>query len=261
MVIVMQNQFSRTEILLGKDAMDKLKASRVAVFGVGGVGGYVCEALARSGVGAFDLIDDDKVSLTNINRQIIATHRTVGQYKTEVMKERIYDINPEAKVRVHQCFFLPDNAEQFPFEEYDYIVDAVDTVTAKIELVMKAQEKNVPIISSMGAGNKLDAGRFQVADIYQTKVCPLAKVMRRELKKRGVEHLKVVYSEEIPIKPIGNAADDAAMDKPEYSGARTMAEETKVVSRRAIPGSIAFVPSVVGLMIAGEVVKDLISEI
>lgn len=254
----MENQFSRTEILLGKEAMDKLKASRVAVFGVGGVGGYVCEALARSGVGAFDLIDDDKVCLTNLNRQIIATHKTVGQYKTEVMKERIHDINPEADVRVHQCFFLPENADRFPFGEYDYIVDAVDTVTAKIELVMKAQKMNVPIISSMGAGNKLDAGRFQVADIYQTKVCPLAKVMRRELKKRGVERLKVVYSEEEPIKPIENMEADMVVDKPKHSGGCSMDEETKTAFRRAIPGSIAFVPSVVGLMIAGEVVKDLI---
>ena len=182
----MLTQFSRTELLLGKEAMEKLQNSRVAVFGIGGVGGYVCEALARSGVGAFDLIDDDKVCLTNRNRQIIATYKTIGKYKTDVMKERILDINPKADVRVHKCFFLPENADEFPYEDYDYMVDAVDTVTAKISLVMKAQEKHIPIISSMGAGNKLDGSQFKVADVYKTKVCPLAKVMRRELKKRGV---------------------------------------------------------------------------
>ena len=194
----MLTQFSRTELLLGKEAMEQLSKARVAVFGVGGVGGYACEALVRSGIGAFDLIDDDKVCLTNLNRQIIATRKTVGKYKTDVMKERMLEINPDVDVAIHKCFFLPENADEFPFEEYDYIIDAVDTVTAKIELVMKAQEKNVPIISSMGAGNKLDASMFQVADIYKTKVCPLAKVMRRELKKRGVKKLKVVYSEEKP---------------------------------------------------------------
>ena len=195
----MLTQFSRTELLLGKEAMDKLANSKVAVFGVGGVGGYVCEALARSGVGSFDLIDDDKVCLTNLNRQIIATRKSVGKYKTDVMKERILDINPDAKVEMHKCFFLPENADEFPFDSYDYVVDAVDTVTAKIELVLQSQKKGVPIISSMGAGNKLDGSMFQVADIYKTKVCPLAKVMRRELKKRGVKKLKVVYSEEQPV--------------------------------------------------------------
>lgn len=248
----MQNQFSRTEILLGKEAMDKLKTSRVAVFGVGGVGGYVCEALVRSGVGAFDLVDDDKICLTNLNRQIIATRKTVGQYKAEVMKERILEINPDADVRIHQCFFLPENADQFPFEEYDYIVDAVDTVTAKIELIMKAQEKNIPIISSMGAGNKMEASRFQVADIYETRVCPLAKVMRRELKKRNVKHLKVVYSDEEPIKPIEDMSISCKTDCICPSGT-----QRKCTVRRAIPGSMAFVPSVAGLIIAGEVVKDL----
>ena len=183
----MLNQFSRTELLLGKEAMERLENSRVAVFGVGGVGGYVCEALVRSGVGAFDLIDDDKVCLTNLNRQIIATRKTVGKYKVDVMKERILEINPKADVRIHKTFFLPENADEFPFEEYDYVVDAVDTVTAKLELVMKGKrEKILPIISSMGAGNKLDASAFKVADIYKTKVCPLAKVMRRELKKKKV---------------------------------------------------------------------------
>ncbi|MGN1187087.1 MAG: ThiF family adenylyltransferase [Lachnospiraceae bacterium] len=233
----MITQFSRTELLLGSEAIDKLNNSRVAVFGVGGVGGYVCEALVRSGVGAFDLIDNDRVSLTNINRQIIATHKTIGRYKTEVMMERMSDINPDVKVRVHNCFFLPENADDFPFEEYDYVVDAVDTVTAKIALVMKAQEKNVPIISSMGAGNKLDASAFRVSDIYKTKVCPLAKVMRRELKKRGVKKLKVVYSEEIPMTP---------------------APSEECTEKRTTPGSVAFVPSVAGLIIAGEVVKDLV---
>ena len=192
----MLTQFSRTELLLGKEAMNKLEDARVAVFGIGGVGGYVCEALARSGVGKLDLIDNDKVCMSNLNRQIIATRKTVGQYKTEVMKDRILDINPEAEVNIHNCFFLPDNADEFPFEEYDYVVDAVDTVTAKIALVMKCKELDIPIISSMGAGNKLDASAFRVTDIYKTKVCPLAKVMRRELKKRGVKKLKVVYSEE-----------------------------------------------------------------
>ena len=248
----MLTQFSRTELLLGQEAMEKLAASRVAVFGIGGVGGYVCEALVRSGVGAFDLIDDDKVCLTNLNRQIIATHRTIGRYKTDVMKERILDINPDADVRTHQCFFLPENADEFPYDEYDYIVDAVDTVTAKIELVMKAQEKDVPIISSMGAGNKLDASQFRVADIYKTKVCPLAKVMRRELKKRGVKKLKVVYSEEQPTRPLEDMSISCRTNCICPPGAKH-----KCTERRDIPGSTAFVPSVAGLIIAGEVVKDL----
>lgn len=251
----MLTQFSRTELLLGKDAMDKLSGSRVAVFGIGGVGGYVCEALVRSGVGRFDLIDDDKVCLTNLNRQIIATRKTVGQYKTDVMKERILEINPDADVRTYKCFFLPENADEFPFEEYDYVVDAVDTVTAKIELVMKAQAKNVPIISSMGAGNKLDGSQFRVADIYKTKVCPLAKVMRRELKKRGVKKLKVVYSEEMPTRPIEDMAISCRTNCICPPGAKH-----KCTERRDIPGSVAFVPSVAGLIIAGEVVKDLCSE-
>ena len=202
----MLTQFSRTELLFGKEAMDKLAGSKVAVFGIGGVGGYVCEALVRSGVGAFDLIDDDKVCLTNLNRQIIATRSTVGKYKTDVMRYRMLDINPNVEVEVHKCFFLPENADDFPWDSYDYVVDAVDTVTAKIALVMKCKEKNIPIISSMGAGNKLDGSQFKVADIYKTKVCPLAKVMRRELKKRGIRKLKVVYSEEIPTRPIEDMA-------------------------------------------------------
>lgn len=248
----MLTQFSRTELLLGKEAMDKLANSRVAVFGIGGVGGYVCEALVRTGVGSFDLIDDDKVCLTNLNRQIIATRKTVGQYKTDVMKERMLEINPKVDVCVHKCFFLPENADEFPFEEYDYIVDAVDTVTAKISLVMKAQEMNIPIISSMGAGNKLDASKFQVADIYKTKVCPLAKVMRRELKKRGVKKLKVVYSEEQPTRPVEDMSISCRTHCICPPGAAH-----KCTERRDIPGSVAFVPSVVGLIIAGEVVKDL----
>lgn len=248
----MLTQFSRTELLLGKEAIEKLKNAKVAVFGIGGVGGYVCEALVRSGVGAFDLIDDDKVCLTNLNRQIIATRKTVGKYKTDVMRDRILEINPDARVEVHKCFFLPENADEFPFEEYDYIVDAVDTVTAKISLVMKAQEMNVPIISSMGAGNKLDASQFRVADIYKTKVCPLAKVMRRELKKRGVKKLKVVYSEEQPTRPVEDMAISCRTNCICPPGAAH-----KCTERRDIPGSVAFVPSVAGLIIAGEVVKDL----
>ena len=251
----MLNQFSRTELLLGKEAMNKLENSRVAVFGIGGVGGYVCEALARSGVYSFDLIDDDKVCLTNLNRQIIATRKTVGQYKTEVMRDRILEINTKADVRIHQCFYLPENASDFDFSEYDYVVDAVDTVTAKIELIMRAKESGTPIISSMGAGNKLDASAFRVADIYKTKVCPLAKVMRRELKKRGVKKLKVVYSEEQPIRPIEDMAISCRSHCICPPGAKH-----KCTERRDIPGSVAFVPSVVGLIIAGEVVKDLTAE-
>ncbi len=252
----MLTQFSRTELLLGKEAMEKLQNSRVAVFGIGGVGGYVCEALARSGVGEFDLIDDDKVCLTNLNRQIIATHKTIGKYKTEVMKERILDINPKADVRIHNCFFLPENADEFSYEDYDYMVDAVDTVTAKIALVMKAQEKHIPIISSMGAGNKLDGSQFRVADIYKTKVCPLAKVMRRELKKRGVKKLKVVYSEEQSIRPMEDMSISCRTHCVCPPGAKH-----KCTERRDIPGSVAFVPSVAGLIIAGEVVKDLVKNI
>ena len=243
----MQDQFSRTELLLGKTAVEHLAGCRVAVFGIGGVGGYVCEALARSGVGTLDLIDDDKVCPSNINRQIIATTKTIGRYKTDVMRERILDINPDAVVNTYNCFFLPENASDFPFDKYDYVVDAIDTVTAKIELVMQCQKIGVPIMSSMGAGNKLDPTRFRVADIYKTSVDPLAKVMRRELKKRGVKKLKVVYSEEEPISPAASGADiqnDSGTDRP---GSK----------RRSTPGSTAFVPSVAGLIIAGEVIKDL----
>ena len=245
-------------MLLGAEAMDRLARSRVAVFGVGGVGGYVCEALARSGVGAIDLIDKDRVAASNINRQIIATTETVGREKTDVMRERILSINPDAVVRVYPCFFLPENADSFPFAQYDYIVDAVDTVTAKIELVMRAGKEGIPVISSMGAGNKLDATAFRVADIYDTKVCPLARVMRRELKKRHVEHLKVVYSEEEPVALAPSRQTDAAGRFLDESGAgEDCAEADGGVSRRRTPGSVAFVPSVAGLIIAGEVVKDL----
>ena len=248
----MLNQFSRTELLLGKESMERLANARVAVFGVGGVGGYTVEALVRSGVGTIDLIDDDKVCLTNLNRQIIATRKTVGQYKADVMKKRILEINPNAVVHVHKCFFLPENSDEFDFSQYSYVVDAVDTVTAKIALVLKAQEAEVPVISSMGAGNKLNPADFEVADIYKTSVCPLAKVMRRELKKRGVKHLKVVYSKEKPITPIEDMSISCRSNCICPPGAAH-----KCTERRDIPGSTAFVPSVVGLIIAGEVIKDL----
>ena len=248
----MLNQFSRTELLLGKEAMDILARARVAIFGIGGVGGYTVEALARSGVGTIDLIDDDKVCLTNLNRQLIATRKTIGRYKVDVMKERILEINPEAVVNVHQCFFLPETKDEFDFSSYSYVVDAVDTVTAKIELVMSSQAAGVPVISSMGAGNKLNPSGFQVADIYETSVCPLAKVMRRELKKRGVKKLKVVYSQEKPLRPIEDMAISCRNNCICPPGA-----QHKCTERRDIPGSNAFVPPVVGLIIAGEVVKDL----
>lgn len=248
----MLNQFSRTQLLLGKEAMDALSASRVAVFGIGGVGGYVCEALVRSGVGAFDLIDDDKICLTNLNRQLIATRSTVGKYKVDVMEARMKDINPNVDIRTHKCFFLPENADEFPFSEYDYIVDAVDTVSAKLSLAVKAQEAGVPIISSMGAGNKLDATAFRVADIYKTSMDPLARVMRRELKKRGVKKLKVVYSQEQPIRPVEDMSISCRTHCICPPGAKH-----KCTERRDIPGSTAFVPSVVGLIIAGEIVRDI----
>ena len=234
----MQKYLERTALLLGQEKVDKLKTKRVAVFGVGGVGGYVAEALARSGIGTLELIDKDIVSETNINRQIIALHSTIGRPKTEVMKERILDINPEATVKIRECFFLPENAGDFDFKDYDYVVDAVDTVTAKLELVLRAKEANTMIISSMGAGNKLDPAAFQVADIYHTSVCPLARVMRRELKKRGVESLKVVFSTEPAIEP-----------EQKFTNGET--------GYKVTPGSIAFTPSVAGLIIAGEVIKDL----
>lgn len=239
----MLNQFSRIELLLGQERMKHLANTRIAVFGIGGVGGYVVEALVRSGIGALDLIDNDTVCLTNLNRQIIATHQTLGQDKVEVMKERILSINPNCRVVTHNCFYLPETAKEFDFTQYDYIVDAIDTVTAKLQLVVEANQVGTPIISSMGTGNKLHPTELEVADIYQTSVCPLAKVMRKELKKRGIKHLKVVYSKEKPIK----STDD-----------RILNEEYQHTNRRAIPGSNAFVPSVAGLIIASEVIKDLI---
>ncbi len=251
----MLNQFSRTELLLGKQAMQMLKNSRVAVFGIGGVGGYAVEALVRSGVGIIDLVDDDKVCLTNLNRQIIATRKTVGKYKVDVMKERILEINPDAVVNVHKCFFLPETKDEFDFSKYSYVLDAVDTVTAKIQLVLEARDASVPIISSMGAGNKLNPALFEVADIYETSVCPLAKVMRRELKKRNVEHLKVVYSKEKPIRPLDDMAVSCRTNCICPPGA-----EHKCTQRRDIPGSTAFVPAVAGLIMAGEVIKDLTTD-
>ncbi|MBQ2089243.1 MAG: tRNA threonylcarbamoyladenosine dehydratase [Lachnospiraceae bacterium] len=244
----MNREFTRTALLLGQEAVEKLQGSRVAIFGVGGVGGYVCEALVRSGVGAFDLIDKDVVDVTNINRQIIATQSTVGRPKVEVMKERMLDINPDVQVNIHECFFLPDNAHEFDFSRYDFVVDCVDTVTAKIQIIMQAKEADVPVISSMGAGNKMDASRFKVADIYKTNVDPLARVMRRELKKRGVKKLTVVYSDEEPMTPISdiNSSDS---EKPAENAGRI----------KQTPGSMAFVPGAAGLIIAGEVVRQLIS--
>ena len=237
----MLSQFSRTELLIGKEGMERLSNSRVAVFGVGGVGGYTVEALARSGIGELDLIDNDQVALTNLNRQIIATTKTLGRDKVDVAKERVMEINPSAKVNIYKKFYLPETKEEFDFTKYDYVVDAIDTVSGKIALVEQAKEAGVPIISSMGAGNKLDPTAFRVADIYKTSVCPLAKVMRRELKKRGIRKLKVVYSEEMSIVPEKNAE----------------MEQAEPTQKRQVPGSVAFVPSVVGLIIAGEVIKDL----
>ena len=246
----MLNQFSRTELILGKKAMEKLANSRVAVFGIGGVGGYTVEALVRSGVGALDIVDDDRVCLTNINRQIYATCKTMGKYKVDVATERIAEINPNAVVHAYKTFYTPETANQFDFTQYDYVVDAIDTVTGKIGLVLQAQAAGTPIISSMGAGNKLDPTAFRVANIYETSVCPLAKVMRKELSRRGVKSLKVVYSEEKPIVPLGAETDEILCERPDT--------ERQHAAKRQVPGSNAFVPSVVGLIIASEVVKDLI---
>ena len=248
----MLNQFSRTQLLFGEEGMERLYRARVAVFGVGGVGGYTVEALARSGIGELNLVDDDRVCLTNVNRQIFATRKTVGQYKVDVAEERILEINPKAIVHKYKTFYTPQTAEQFDFTQYDYIVDAIDTVTGKLELVMQAERAGVPIISSMGAGNKVDPTAFEVADIYETTVCPLARIMRRELKKRGIKKLKVVYSKEPAMTPI----DDMTIS------CRTHCicppgTARKCTQRRQVPGSNAFVPSVVGLIIAGEVIKDL----
>ncbi len=235
----MSEFFSRTEMLIGKDALEKLKNSRVAVFGVGGVGGYVVEALARSGVGNIDLIDCDTVSESNVNRQIIATHKTIGKQKTDVAKQRILEINPLAKVNIFNIFILPENINEFDFSCYDYIVDAIDTVSGKIAIIEQCNTLNIPVISSMGTGNKLDPTKFEITDIYKTSVCPLARVMRTEMKKRGIKKLKVLYSKEQPIKPENPQTNE---------------------NGKAIPGSISFVPSVAGLIIGGEVIKDLIKK-
>lgn len=267
----MEDRFSRSRMLLGEEAMNKLAASRVAVFGVGGVGGYVVEALARSGVGEIDLIDNDEVVLSNLNRQIIATMDTIGRDKVDVMAERILSINPDAVVHRHKCFYLPETAGQFDFSAYDYVVDAIDTVTGKIQLILQAKEAGVPVISAMGAGNKLDPSAFEVADIYETSVDPLARVMRRELKKRGVKNLKVVYSREKPLQPAapcgfmqdpeeraGGHSDQKqteASGEEQTAGAGEREEESR--PRRSTPGSLPFVPSVAGLIIAGEVIRDL----
>ncbi len=232
------NQFSRTELLIGAEGINKLSQSRVAVFGIGGVGGYVVEALVRSGIGAIDLIDNDKVSLTNINRQIVATHKTIGQYKVDVAKERCLDINPDVKVNKINLFYTPETADSIDFSQYDYVVDAIDTVVGKLEIIQRAKKAGIPVISSMGAGNKMHPELFEVADISKTSVCPLAKVIRQELKKRKIKKVKVVYSKEVPIK------SDIKIDESSF--------------KRRIPGSNAFVPSVAGLIIAGEVIKDLI---
>ncbi len=261
-----REQFQRAELLLGSKAMERLYTSHVAIFGIGGVGGYVAEALARCGVGAFTLIDNDKVALSNINRQIIATMDTIGRNKVAVMEERILSINPEAQVETRNCFFLPENAAEFDFTKYDYVVDAIDTVTAKIQLVLQAGEAGVPIISCMGTGNKLNPQSLEIADIYRTSVCPLAKVMRRELRKRGVEALKVLYSKEEPLTP--GAKDKAKAGQETCCGTAaemegqkaedtTTEEEMPAPGRRAVPGSVSFVPPAAGLMIAGEVIKDL----
>lgn len=248
----MLNQFSRTELLFGREAMETLGQARVAIFGIGGVGAYAAEALARSGVSEFDLFDDDKVCLTNINRQLIATRKTIGKYKVDVMKDRILEINPRAVVHTHQTFYTPEVAHEYDFSQYTYIIDAIDTVTGKIELVLRANEVNVSIISSMGAGNKLDPTAFEVADIYKTSICPLAKVMRKELRARHVKKLKVVYSKELARKPIEDMSISCRQNCVCPPGA-----ERKCTDRRQIPGSTAFVPSVVGLIIAGEVIKDI----
>ena len=245
----MLTQFSRTELIFGKEAIEKLQASRVAVFGIGGVGGYAVEALARSGVGALDLIDSDTVCLSNLNRQIIATHSTIGKYKVDAAEERIHDINPDCKVTTCKTFYMPETADRFDFTEYDYIIDAIDTVTGKLTLIVNAEAAGTPIISSMGAGNKADPTAFEVTDIYKTSVCPLAKVMRYECRKRGIKWLKVVYSKEPPIRPSEEALT------------AYLESETDNASLRTVPGSNAFVPSVAGLIMAAEVVKDLTKEL
>ncbi len=251
----MPDQFSRTQLLYGRDAMRYFASCRIAVFGIGGVGGYVVEALARSGIGALDLIDDDKICITNINRQILATKRTVGKYKVDIAEERIKEINPECEVRTYKTFYLPETQDQFDFHDYDYVVDAIDTVTGKLTIIENAKRTGVPVISSMGAGNKLDPAAFEVADIYDTSVCPLAKVMRRECRKRGIESLKVVYSREEPVRPL----EDMSISCRQHCVCPP-GTARKCTERRDIPGSTAFVPSVAGLIIAGEIINDLASK-
>ncbi|MBR6965773.1 MAG: tRNA threonylcarbamoyladenosine dehydratase [Clostridia bacterium] len=241
----MLNQFSRTQLLLGPEAMERLRASRVAVFGIGGVGGYAVEALARSGIGTLDLIDHDRVSLTNLNRQIHATHQTLGQYKTDAAEQRIRDINPDCRVHNIKTFFLPETKDRFDFSQYDYVIDAIDTVAGKLALAEAAIAAGTRIISCMGAGNKTDPTAFRVADVYETSVCPLARVMRSECRRRGIPRLKVVYSTEPPVSPAEEQAADAREECPQ---------------RRSVPGSVAFVPSVAGLILAGEVIRDLIGQ-
>ena len=247
----MLDQFSRTRLLFGPEAMEKLRKSRVAVFGIGGVGGYAVEALARSGIGALDLIDDDRVCLTNLNRQLHATRKTVGQYKVDAAEERVREIFPECEVRTYKTFYLPETRDQFDFAQFDYVIDAIDTVTGKLSLIEAAKAAGTPIICSMGAGNKTDPTAFRVADIYQTSVCPLARVIRSECRRRGIRHLKVVYSTEQPVRPLEDPAISCRSHCICPPGTR------KCTVRRDIPGSTAFVPSVAGLIIAGEVIKDL----
>ena len=251
----MLHQFSRSELLIGETALEKLKHSKIAIFGIGGVGSYAVEGLVRAGIGKFVLIDDDCICLTNINRQLIATRKTVGKFKVDIMKERILEINPEAEVITFQKFYMPDTADELIFDDYDYIIDAIDTVTGKIDLILKSKARNIPVISCMGTGNKLDPTKFEVTDISKTSVCPLAKVMRKELKKRGITSLKVVYSKEIPISPTETEGSSCA------TGCICPPGTTrKCTIRRQIPGSMSFVPSVAGLIIAGEVIKDIISK-
>ena len=251
----MLNQFSRTQLLYGEASMQKLAVCRVAVFGIGGVGGYVVEALARSGIGALDLIDDDRVCLTNLNRQILATRKTVGKFKVDVAEERIHEINPDCNVRTYKTFYIPETQDLFDFYEYDYVVDAIDTVTGKLAIIENAKEADIPVISSMGAGNKVNPAAFEVADIYETSICPLARVMRRECRKRGIDSLKVVYSKEKPIRPLKDMSISCRQHCICPPGTAR-----KCTDRRDIPGSTAFVPSVAGLIIAGEIVNDLAAE-
>ena len=249
----MLNQFSRTELLIGKEGIEKLKNSKVAIFGIGGVGSFVVEGLVRAGVENFVLIDDDKICVTNLNRQIIATRKTIGKYKADVAKERILEINPNANVEVYKEFYMPDSKTNIINKELSYVVDCVDTVTAKIEIIMQAKKENIPVISSMGTGNKLDPTKFEITDIYKTSICPLAKVMRKELRKRNIDSLKVIYSEEEPIKP-----DDTSSSSCKTNCICPPGTKRKCTIRNQVPGSISFVPSVAGLMIAGEIVKDII---